>query len=81
MWGVPMAFFGVNFILLGIGFIALTSLLHKVLVFALVCLPLHGVAYLLTARDAHWMAVLMVKLNTARPTRNAGFWHSNSYAP
>jgi type IV secretory pathway VirB3-like protein len=55
--GVPMEFFGLNFILFGFGMILFMSLTGKMMFFGCVTLPLHAVAYLATEKDPHWMRV------------------------
>ena len=79
--GVPMEFFGVNFIIFGIGMILFMSLPAKVIFFVCVNLPLHAVGYVATEKDPHWMRVWLTKLNKCAPSRNKGFWKSNSYRP
>ena len=81
MMGVPMEFFGFNFIILGIGMILFMSLSGKILFFVLVNLPLHAVAYVATERDTHWMRVWLTKLSRCSSIRNKNFWKSNSYKP
>lgn len=60
--GVPMEFFGVNFMIFGIGMIIFMSLTSKIIFFAFVCLPLHGLGYLATEKDPHWMSILITKM-------------------
>ena len=79
--GVPMEFFGINFIIFGIGMIIFTSLLAKFIFFFCISLPLHGIAYIATERDSHWMRVWITKLRQCPPTRNKSYWKSNSYQP
>ena len=79
--GVPMEFFGINFILFGIGMIAIYSLTGKLIFVVAVCVPLHAMAYLATEREAHWMSILLTKLSRCGPIRNRSFWKSNSYSP
>jgi type IV secretion system protein VirB3 len=79
--GVPMEFFGINFILFGIGMIMFMSLTGKIVFFSCITLPLHAVGYIATEKDPHWMRVWLTKLNKCTPTRNKGFWKSNSYKP
>lgn len=79
--GVPMEFFGFNFILFGVGLILFMSLSGKVLFFACITLPLHALGTIATEKDAHWMRVVLTKLSRCTPTRNKKFWKSNSYKP
>ena len=79
--GVPMTWFGLNFMLFGIGMIAFLDLWPKFLWVLFVCLPWHALGYLLTERDAQFMNVWMTKLQKCGPTRNKGYWKSNSYQP
>ena len=79
--GVPMEFFGINFILFGIGMIAFASLAGKALFFLSVCIPLHIAAYILTEREPHWMSIYITKLTRCGPIQNRAFWKSNSYKP
>ncbi len=79
--GVPMEFFGINFILFGIGMIMFTSLTAKILFFICLSLPLHAGGYIATEKDPHWMKVWLTKLNKCPPTTNKRFWKSNSYQP
>lgn len=81
MMGVPMEFFGINFIIFGIGMIMFMSLPGKILFFVCVSLPLHALAYVATERDTHWMRVWLTKLNKCSPIKNKSFWKSNSYKP
>lgn len=81
MMGVPMEFFGINFIILGIGMILFMSLSGKILFFVSINLPLHAIAYVATERDTHWMRVWLTKLSKCSPIRNKHFWKSNSYKP
>ncbi len=78
--GVPMDFFGVNFILTGIGIILCTSLFTMFCVLAFFSLPLHGLALLATSHDPHWIHVWKTKISKAGPTRNQKLWKSNSYS-
>ena len=79
--GVPMEFFGFNFVLFGIGMIMFMSLTGKVLYFACLTLPLHAMGYIATEKDPHWMRVWLTKLGKCPPTRNKRFWKCNSYQP
>ena len=79
--GVPMEFFGINFILFGIGMIMFVSLGAKILFFTLISLPLHAAAVMATEKDPHWMRVWLTKLGKCPPVRNKRFWKSNSYKP
>lgn len=76
-----MLWFGVNFVIFGIGLIAFLDLFPKLIFFLVVNLPLHVFGYAMTERDSHWMLVLTVGLNKCGPTRNKRFWKANSYAP
>ncbi len=79
--GVPMDFFGLNFILSGIGIILCTSLFAMFCVLTFFSLPLHGLALLATRHDPHWITVWKTKISKAGPTRNQKLWRSNSYTP
>jgi type IV secretion system protein VirB3 len=79
--GVPMEFFGINFIIFGIGMIGFTQLLPKLLFVLIVCVPLHLLAYLATEKEPHWMSIYLTKLMKCAPIRNKAFWRSNSYKP
>lgn len=79
--GVPMEYFGVNFILFGIGMIAFASLTGKLGFFLCVCVPLHVLGYVATEKDPHWMSIYLTKLSRCGPTQNRGFWKTNSYKP
>ncbi|MBU0801520.1 MAG: VirB3 family type IV secretion system protein [Alphaproteobacteria bacterium] len=79
--GVPMEFFGISFIVFGIGMILFTALSSKILFFICITLPLHACGYIATEKDPHWMSVWLTKLNKCAPTRNRGYWRSNSYRP
>lgn len=81
VWGVPMEFFGINFILFGIGMIGFVSLTGKLLFILGVCLPLHILGYIATEKEPHWMSIYMTKFAKCGPTRNKMFWKSNSYKP
>ncbi len=79
--GVPMEFFGINFIIFGVGMILFMSLSSKVIFFVSVILPIHAIGYIATEKDPQWMRVWLTKLNKCAPTRNKRFWKSNSYQP
>ena len=79
--GVPVAWFGVNFIVFGIGLIGFASLTGKFFFVLLINIPVHIAGYMLTRRDAHFMSVLVTFFEKCGPTRNNGFWKSNSYSP
>ena len=79
--GVPMEFFGINFILFGIGMIAFLSLTGKFLFILCVCVPLHFAAYIATEKEPHWMKIFVTKYTKCGPTRNRIYWRSNSYKP
>ncbi|MDD9900377.1 MAG: VirB3 family type IV secretion system protein [Alphaproteobacteria bacterium] len=79
--GVPMEFFGLNFILFGIGMIFFLSLTAKALFFSCVILPLHAAGYVATEKDPHWMRIFLTKMGRCAPIRNRKFWESNSYQP
>jgi type IV secretion system protein VirB3 len=79
--GVPMEFFGINFILFGIGMILSESLLAKLGFCVLVCLPLHFIGVLLTQKEPHWMSILLTKFGKCAPNRNRNFWKCQSYSP
>ena len=79
--GVPMEFFGLNFMLFGVGMILFTALSAKALFLACVNLPLHAAGYIATEKDPHWMRVWLTKASRCAPIRNRGFWKSNSYRP
>ncbi len=79
--GVPMEFFGINFIIFGIGMILLTALSSKILFLICVTLPLHSIGIIATEKDPHWMSVRMTKMNKCPPTRNRTYWKTNSYTP
>ncbi|MGH1377101.1 MAG: type IV secretion system protein VirB3 [Alphaproteobacteria bacterium] len=79
--GVPMDFFGVNFILTGIGIILCTSLFAMFCVLMFISLPLHGIGLLATKKDPHWISVWKTKMEKTGFTTNQRFWKSNSYSP
>ena len=79
--GVPMEFFGLNFMIFGIGMILFLSLTGKFLWFLLFTLPLHGLGYVATEKDPHWMGVWLTKIGKCPPTRNKRYWNCNSYQP
>lgn len=79
--GVPMEFFGVNFMIFGIGMIIFMSLTGKALFFIGITLPLHAIGYVATERDPHWMRVWLIKCSKCPPTRNKHYWKCNSYQP
>ena len=81
VWGVPMEFFGINFILFGIGMIGFASLTGKLVFILWICLPLHIIGYIATEKEPHWMSIYMTKITKCAPTRNKMFWKSNSYKP
>jgi type IV secretion system protein VirB3 len=74
--GVPMEFFGINFIIFGIGMIAFASLTAKA-----IFVTLHALAYIATEKEPHWMSIYLTKLTKCGPIQNKGFWKSNSYKP
>lgn len=67
MMGVPMEFFGVNFIILGVGMILFMSLSGKIFFFLIINLPLHAIGYIATESDTHWMRVWLTKLGQCSP--------------
>lgn len=77
--GVPMEFFGINFMLFGVGMILFTGLTGKLLFFTLAVLPLHGLARIATERDPQWMRIYLTKFAKCPPVKNRRFWQSNSY--
>ena len=79
--GVPMEFFGINFMMFGVGMILFMSLSGKILFFAFLTLPLHALVIIATEKDPQWMQVRLTKLNKCPPTRNRRFWKTNSYKP
>jgi type IV secretion system protein VirB3 len=79
--GVPMEFFGINFIIFGIGMIGFTSLSAKFAFVLLVCVPLHILAYIATEREPHCMNIYLTKCMKCPPSQNKCFWKSNSYKP
>lgn len=79
--GVPMEFFGINFIIFGIGMIAFTSILGKIGFVLIVCIPLHIAGYIATEKEPHWMSIYLTKITKCGPTRNKTFWKTNSYKP
>ncbi len=79
--GVPMEFFGINFIVFGIGMIAFLSLLGKVLFFLCVCLPFHVLGYIATEKEPHWMNIYLTRITRCGFIQNKGYWKANSYQP
>lgn len=79
--GVPMEWFGLNFMLFGIGMILFTALSSKILYLLFVILPLHAVARIATEKDPHWMRVHLTRLHKCPPVQNKRFWKCNSYKP
>lgn len=79
--GVPMEFFGINFIVFGIGMIAFLSLPGKFAFFLCVCIPLHVLGYIATEKEPHWMNIYLVKATKCGPVQNKRFWKTNSYQP
>ena len=79
--GVPIMWFGLNFMFFGVGLIAFTGLIGKFLWLVLVSVPLHLFGYWMTTKDAHWMSVFTAWTRHAGPTRNKSFWKSNSFSP
>lgn len=77
--GVPMEFFGINFMVFGVGMILFMSLTAKILFFVLVCLPLHAIGYLATEKDPHWMNIMITKGTKCPPIKNRNYWKTNSY--
>lgn len=79
--GVPMEFFGINFMLFGVGMIMFLSLSAKMWFLVGVTLPLHAAGYIATEKDPHWMRIGLTKFGRCAPIRNRKFWKSNSYKP
>ena len=71
--GVPMEFFGINFMLFGVGMILFMSLAGKILFFICLTLPLHTLGAIATEKDPHWIRVWLTKLNKSPPTKNKQF--------
>lgn len=79
--GVPMEYFGIIFIIFGVGMIGLTSLMSMAIFFITVCIPLYLLGRLITEREPHWMSIYLTKATKCAPTRNKIFWKSNSFKP
>jgi len=79
--GVPMDFFGVNFIFTGIGIILCTSIFAMFCVVMFFSLPFHAVGLLATKNDPHWISVWKTKLEKIGFTANHHYWKANSYSP
>jgi type IV secretion system protein VirB3 len=79
--GVPMEWFGINFIIFGIGMILFASLSAKLIFIIFVCLPLQCLGRILTLRDPCWMRVLIIRFSLCGPVANRHFWKCNSYSP
>jgi len=79
--GVPMEFFGINFMIFGIGMVLCASLMGKALFFACLTLPLHALGILATEKDLQWMRIFLTKMNKCPPHKNRRFWKCNSYRP
>lgn len=79
--GVPMEWFGINFIVFGIGMILFASLSSKFMFVLGVCLPLHFSGRVLTLKDPCWMQVIIIRCRLCAPNANRHFWKCNSYSP
>lgn len=79
--GVPMEFFGIIFIVFGVGMIAITELLMMFVFFISICMPLYLIGRIATEREPHWMSIYITKFIKCPPTRNKIFWKSNSFKP
>ena len=42
---------------------------------------IHGIAYLLTVRDARFVDIILVRFGRCPYTRNRSFWGGDSYTP
>lgn len=79
--GVPIEFFFLNFILFGMGMVMFLALLHKMMFFCFLIIPLQALGTILTEQDPQWMRVWITKFQKCAVTRNKGFWQSNSFKP
>jgi type IV secretion system protein VirB3 len=76
MLGIPYVLFVLEFCLVVLIFINTKNLLMFLLV-----IPLHGIAYLLTVRDARFVDIILVRFGRCPFTRNRSFWGGDSYSP
>jgi len=76
MLGIPYVLFVLEFTLVLLVFINTKNLLMFLLL-----IPIHGIAYWLTVKDARFVDVLVKRLARCPMTRNRQFWGGNSYAP
>ena len=76
MFGIPYVFFVLEFSIVVLIFINTKNLLMFLLV-----IPIHGIAYGLTVRDARFVDVIQTRLTKCGRTRNHGFWGGDSYSP
>lgn len=81
MLGVPYVWFGLLFIVAGIGVPLTGTLVGVGVVIGLVVAPLYGIGLVLTEKDAHWMGVILTKFNKCGPTLNKKYWGADSYSP
>lgn len=79
--GVPMEFFGIIFIIFGIGMIGFTELMAKFIFVLAVCVPLYIFGRIVTEKEPHWMGIYLTKFMKCAPTRNKLFWKCNSFRP
>ena len=77
-WGVPYAALLFNLV-----FTMEAFLLTKNLLVLLICVPMHGVAMLLCARDARFFDLLLLWGRTRLPALfgNYRVWKASSYSP
>ena len=75
-FGVTYAFFVLNGMFTTIAFLALNSLWAWLL-----GIPVHLIGYLMCLKDPRIFDIWRVRLLKTPPTRNRGFWRSNSYTP
>jgi type IV secretion system protein VirB3 len=76
MLGIPYVLFVLEFCLVVLIFINTKNLFMFLLV-----IPIHGIAYLLTVRDARFVDIILVRFGRCPYPRNRSFWGGDSYTP
>lgn len=76
VWGVTMPVFIVNTLLSGMVFLGANNILYLG-----VCIPIHGVAYLVCLNEPRAFELLLLWAKTKGRNLNRRLWQSSSYSP
>ena len=76
MWGIPYVLFVIECCVIVMAFVNTKNLFTFLLV-----IPVHGITYWLTVRDARFVDIVMKRFGKCPPTANRHFWGGASYSP